>query len=127
MQVLLGVIFHLIGGFASGSFYMPYSKVRGWAWESYWIIGGSAGVLIGIAFAAITNLVSWYQSDKIALAAYRARPISPQQAPGLYQMVQRLCDRARLPMPALYVIPSNAANAFATGRDPEHAAVAVTQ
>lgn len=94
---------------------------------SYWIIGGSAGVLIGIAFAAITNLVSWYQSDKIALAAYRARPISPQQAPGLYQMVQRLCDRARLPMPALYVIPSNAANAFATGRDPEHAAVAVTQ
>jgi heat shock protein HtpX len=94
---------------------------------SYWIIGGSAGVLIGIAFAAITNLVSWYQSDKIALAAYRAQPISSQQAPGLYQMVQRLCDRARLPMPALYVIPSPAANAFATGRDPEHAAVAVTQ
>jgi len=94
---------------------------------SYWIIGGSAGVVTGIALAAITNLVSWYQSDKIALAAYRAQPISPQQAPGLYQMVQRLCDRARLPMPALYLIPSPAANAFATGRDPEHAAVAVTQ
>jgi heat shock protein HtpX len=94
---------------------------------SYWIIGGSAGVVTGIAIAAITNLVSWYQSDKIALAAYRAQPISPQQAPGLYQMVQRLCDRAGLPVPAIYIIPSPAANAFATGRDPEHAAVAVTQ
>ncbi|MGL5876844.1 MAG: M48 family metalloprotease [Xenococcaceae cyanobacterium] len=94
---------------------------------SYWILGGSAGVITGIAIAAITNLVSWYQSDKIALAAYRARPISPQQAPGLYQMVKRLCDRAKLPMPALYLIPSRAANAFATGRDPERAAVAVTE
>ncbi|OWY67289.1 protease HtpX [cyanobacterium TDX16] len=94
---------------------------------SYWILGGSAGVITGIAIAAITNLISWYQSDKIALAAYRAQPISPQQAPGLYQMVKRLCDRAELPMPALYLIPSRAANAFATGRDPEHAAVAVTE
>lgn len=94
---------------------------------SYWIIGGSAGVITGIAIAAVTNLVSWYQSDKIALAAYRAQPISPQQAPGLYQMVQRLCDRAGLPMPGVYIIPSPAANAFATGRDPEHAAIAVTE
>ncbi len=94
---------------------------------SYWIIGGSTGVIIGIALAAVTNFMSWYQSDKIALAAYRAQPISQNEAPGLYQMVQRLCDRGNLPMPAIYIVPSQAANAFATGRDPEHAAVAVTQ
>jgi len=94
---------------------------------SYWLIGGSTGVIAGIAIAAVTNLLSWYQSDKIALAAYRAQPISPNEAPGLYQMVQRLCDRAGLPMPAIFIVPSQAANAFATGRDPEHAAVAVTE
>jgi len=94
---------------------------------SYWIIGGITGVIIGIALAAVTNFMSWYQSDKIALAAYRAQPISQNEAPGLYQMVQRLCDRGNLPMPAIYIVPSQAANAFATGRDPEHAAVAVTQ
>jgi len=94
---------------------------------SYWIIGGSTGVIIGIALAAVTNFMSWYQSDKIALAAYRAQPISQNEAPGLYQMVQRLCDRGNLPMPAIFIVPSQAANAFATGRDPEHAAVAVTQ
>ncbi len=94
---------------------------------SYWIIGGSTGVMVGIALAAFTNLFSWYQSDKIALAAYRAQPISANEAPRLYQMVQRLCDRASLPMPAIFIVPTQAANAFATGRDPEHAAVAVTQ
>lgn len=94
---------------------------------SYWIIGGSTGVIAGIAIAAFTNLMSWYQSDKIALAAYRAQPISLNQAPGLYQMIQRLCDRANLPMPDIFIVPTQAANAFATGRDPEHAAVAVTE
>ncbi len=94
---------------------------------SYWLIGGSTGVIAGIVLAAVTNLLSWYQSDKIALAAYQAQPISPNEAPGLYQMVQRLCDRAGLPMPAIFIAPSQAANAFATGRDPEHAAVAVTE
>lgn len=94
---------------------------------SYWVIGGLGGVIIGIALAAVTNLMSWYQSDKIALAAYRAQPVSFNQAPELYQMVQRLCDRANLPMPGIYIVPSPAANAFATGRDPEHAAVAVTE
>ncbi|AFZ30893.1 Heat shock protein [Gloeocapsa sp. PCC 7428] len=94
---------------------------------SYWVIGGLGGVVIGIALAAVTNLMSWYQSDKIALAAYRAQPVSFNQAPELYQMVQRLCDRANLPMPGIYIVPSPAANAFATGRDPEHAAVAVTE
>jgi heat shock protein HtpX len=92
----------------------------------YWL-GGTGGALIGLIFAAATNLFSWYSSDKIALAAYQARPIAPQQAPELYAMVERLCQRADLPMPRLYVVPSSGANAFATGRDPNHAAVAVTQ
>ncbi|MBD2531036.1 zinc metalloprotease HtpX [Nostoc flagelliforme FACHB-838] len=94
---------------------------------SYWVIGGSGGLLIGIALAAVTNLFSWYQSDKIALAAYRAQPVSEREAPGLYRMVQRLSDRANIPMPRVYIVPSQGANAFATGRDREHAAVAVTE
>lgn len=94
---------------------------------SYWILGGWTGAFFGIALAAITNLGAWYFSDRIALATYGAQPVTPSQAPGLYQMVQRLCNKANLPMPALYIVPSPAANAFATGRDPEHAAVAVTE
>lgn len=94
---------------------------------SYWIIGGTTGVVMGVILAAVTNLGSWYFSDKIALAAYGAQPVSQSDAPKLYQMVQRLCDRANLPMPAIYIVPIPAANAFATGRDPDHAAVAVTQ
>ena len=94
---------------------------------SYWIIGGTAGLIIGIGLAAATNLFSWYQSDKIALGVYRARPVSQAQAPGLYRMVERLSQRANIPMPGIYIVPSQTANAFATGRDPEHAAVAVTE
>lgn len=94
---------------------------------SYWLIGGWTGAFIGVALAAVTNLGSWYYSDRIALAAYGAQPVSPDEAPGLYRMVQRLSNRANLPMPAVYIVPSPTANAFATGRDPEHAAVAVTE
>ncbi|MDF5736835.1 MULTISPECIES: zinc metalloprotease HtpX [unclassified Nostoc] len=94
---------------------------------SYWVIGGYSGLIIGIALAAVTNLFSWYQSDKIALAVYRAQSVSEREAPGLYRMVQRLSDRANIPMPKVYIVPSQGANAFATGRDPEHAAVAVTE
>lgn len=94
---------------------------------SYWIIGGTSGVMIGIGLAAVTNLFSWYQSDKIALAVYQAQPVSESQAPALYRMVQRLSQRANIPMPGVYIVPSQTANAFATGRDPEHAAVAVTE
>lgn len=90
-------------------------------------LGGSSGALIGLIFAAATNLFSWYSSDSIALAAYQAQPLAPEQAPDLYRMVQKLCDRANLPMPKLYLIPTAGANAFATGRDPQHAAVAVTE
>jgi heat shock protein HtpX len=91
------------------------------------IFGGSNGAVIGLAMAAVMNLGSWYFSDKIALAAYRAQPIEPQQAPEIYAMVERLTQRANLPMPKLYIIPTNSPNAFATGRDPHHAAVAVTE
>ncbi|MEM7712069.1 MAG: zinc metalloprotease HtpX [Cyanobacteria bacterium P01_A01_bin.68] len=94
---------------------------------SYWIFGGSAGLIIGIAIAAVTNLVSWYQSDKIALAAYRAQPVSASDAPGLHRMVERLSSRANIPTPRVYIVPGSNANAFATGRDPENAAVAVTE
>ena len=94
---------------------------------SYWVIGGTSGLIIGIGLAAVTNLFSWYQSDKIALAVYQAQPVSQSEAPGLYRMVQRLSDRANIPMPRVYIVPSQGANAFATGRDPEHAAVAVTE
>lgn len=94
---------------------------------SYWLIGGFPGALVGIVLATVTNLGSWYFSDQIALSAYGAQPVTPSQAPRLYRMVERLCDRALLPMPGIYIVPSPAANAFATGRDPEHAAVAVTQ
>jgi heat shock protein HtpX len=94
---------------------------------SYWIIGGTTGLFVGIGIAAATNLFSWYQSDKIALAAYGAKEVSEGEAPGLYRMVKRLSQRANLPMPRVYMVASPTANAFATGRDPEHAAVAVTQ
>ncbi|NET24002.1 M48 family metalloprotease [Okeania sp. SIO1I7] len=94
---------------------------------SYWLIGGPTGATLGLVLAAVMNLGSWFFSDKIALAAYNARPVSQAEAPALYNMVETLCDRARLPMPAVYIIPTAAANAFATGRDPHHAAVAVTE
>jgi len=93
---------------------------------SYWVFGGTGGLMIGIGLAAVTNLFSWYQSDEIALAVYRARAVSESEAPGLYRSVQRLSHRAQIPMPRVYIVPSQTANAFATGRDPEHAAVAVT-
>ena len=93
---------------------------------SYWVIGGTGGLVIGVGLAAATNLFSWYQSDKIALAVYNAQPVTAAEAPALYRIVQKLSTRANIPMPGVYIVPSPTANAFATGRDPEHAAVAVT-
>lgn len=93
----------------------------------YWIFGGTGGALLGLGAAAVMNFGSWFYSDQIALRAYRAQPVTPQQAPELYAMVQRLSQKADLPMPGVYVIPTQSTNAFATGRDPQHAAVAVTQ
>src|SRR5215211_4773469 len=89
-------------------------------------IGGIqiASVFLGIAL--LMNLIAFWFSDKIAIASAGAKPISESEAPGLYQMVRELTTRAELPMPRLYVIPSDQPNAFATGRTPKHAAVAVT-
>ena len=94
---------------------------------SYYLIGGSGGVILGIAIAAMTNLGSWFYSDKIALAAHKAQPVSRQEAPALYTMVEKLAAKADIPVPGVYILPTESANAFATGRDPEHAAVAVTK
>jgi heat shock protein HtpX len=91
------------------------------------LILGKSGALIGLVLAAVMNLGSWYFSDKIALAAYGAQSVSPSEAPQLYNMVETLAQRANLPMPGVYIIPTDSANAFATGRDPQHAAVAVTE
>jgi heat shock protein HtpX len=93
----------------------------------YAAFGGSSGALMGLMMAAVMNLGSWYFSDKIALAAYGAQPVTEAEAPDLHRIVKKLSDRAQIPMPAVYVVPNPAANAFATGRDPNHAAVAVTQ
>ncbi len=90
------------------------------------LIGGGALYLF-VAFAVIMNLVGYWFSDKIALAASRAQPVTEEEAPGLYRMVRDLTERAGLPMPRVYMIPSEQPNAFATGRNARHAAVAVTQ
>ncbi|MEB3293193.1 MAG: M48 family metalloprotease [Synechococcales bacterium] len=92
----------------------------------YAAFGGTSGALMGLMMAAVMNLGSWYFSDKIALAAYGAQPVTEAEAPDLHRLVKQLSDRAQIPMPALYVVPNPGANAFATGRDPNHAAVAVT-
>lgn len=90
-------------------------------------LGGSHGLVIAFVFAALMNLGSYWFSDKIVLAMYRARAVSEAEAPMLYRIVHNLAVRARMPMPRLYIIPSESPNAFATGRNPQHAAVAVTE
>jgi heat shock protein HtpX len=89
-------------------------------------IGGRNGLTIALVFAGIMNFVGYWFSDKIALSMSGAQPVSEAEAPDLYRIVRELCMRADLPLPRLYVIPSQTPNAFATGRDPQHAAVAVT-
>src|SRR3989338_4082048 len=91
------------------------------------LFGGSQGLVIAFVFAVLINFGSYWFSDKIVLAMYHAREVSGDDAPELYRTVQNLTVRAQLPMPRLYVIPSESPNAFATGRDPQHAAVAVTE
>src|SRR6266481_6318850 len=89
--------------------------------------GGQRGMLIGLIFAGVMNFGSYFFSDKIALATYRAQPVTRQQLPRAYQVVERLTQKAGLPMPRIYVIPSESPNAFATGRNPQHSSVAVTE
>ncbi len=90
------------------------------------IIGGRSGAMIAFALALLMNFVSYWFSDKIVLGMYGARPLSPGDAPELHRMVERLSERAGIPTPRLYVVPGDQPNAFATGRSPTHAAVAVT-
>ncbi|HEU5189579.1 MAG TPA: zinc metalloprotease HtpX [Methylomirabilota bacterium] len=90
-------------------------------------IGGQQGMLIALVMALVMNFVSYWFSDKMVLAMYRAQPVDEAAAPELYGVVRGLATRAQVPMPKVYIIPTDTPNAFATGRNPEHAAVAVTE
>jgi len=104
-MILLTVLFVLIGGW----------------------VGGRNGMIIALIFAGFMNFFSYFYSDKIVLAMYGARPLSQAEAPELYQIVDKLRRQANLPMPKIAIIPKSAPNAFATGRNPKNAVVAVTQ
>jgi heat shock protein HtpX len=90
-------------------------------------MGGEDGMLLAFVIAAVTNFIAYFFSDKIALASYRAQPVTREQLPRAYAIVERLTQKIGLPMPKIYVIPTDSPNAFATGRNPRHASVAVTQ
>lgn len=89
-------------------------------------LGGATGMIVALVIAAAMNLFSWWNSDKMVLRVHHARPVTREVAPDLFDAVGRLATRAGLPMPAVYIIDTAQPNAFATGRDPQHAAVAVT-
>lgn len=89
--------------------------------------GGENGMLLALALAAVMNFVSYFYSDKISLAMYRAQPVTREELPRAYAAVERLTQKIGIPMPKIYVIPNDSPNAFATGRNPQHASVAVTQ
>lgn len=90
-------------------------------------LGGEQGMVVAFALAMVMNFGSYWFSDRIVLAMYRAQPVDEAQAPGLYRIVRTLATRAGIPMPRVYLLPSDTPNAFATGRNPQHAAVAVTE
>lgn len=91
------------------------------------LVGGQAGMIYALFFAALMNFGAYFFSDKIVLAMYRAREVSEIEAPELHEIVGRLAKRAGIPKPKVYIIPTATPNAFATGRSPNHAAVAVTE
>src|SRR5580692_7084215 len=88
--------------------------------------GGQNGMMLALAVAVALNFGAYFFSDKIALATYRAQPVTREQLPRAYEIVERLTQKIGLPMPKIYVIPTESPNAFATGRNPSHASVAVT-
>src|SRR5271165_811664 len=90
-------------------------------------LGGPNGMLLALGIAVVTNFVAYFFSDKIALAMYRAQPVTREQLPRAYQVVERLTQKIGIPMPKMYVIPTDSPNSFATGRNPQHASVAVTE
>src|SRR6266705_4842780 len=91
------------------------------------IFGGQNGMFLALIIAAVFNFVSYFFSDKLALAMYHAQPVTREELPRAYQIVERLTQKIGIPMPKIYVIPTESPNAFATGRNPSHASVAVTQ
>ncbi len=91
------------------------------------LFGGRTGLVIGFAFALVMNGLSYWYSDKIVLMAHRARPLSMEEAPYVHEIVERLARKAGIPKPRIYLVPTMAPNAFATGRNPRHAVVAVTE
>jgi len=90
-------------------------------------LGGQNGMVMAFVLALVMNFGSYWFSDKIVLAMYRAQPVDEAAAPALYRIVRTLATRAGIPMPKVYIIPGEAPNAFATGRNPQHAAIAVTE
>lgn len=90
------------------------------------LAGGQRGMLFALILAGVMNFVAYFFSDKIAIMSSGAQPVTREQLPRVYQIVERLCAKTGLPMPKLYVIPTESPNAFATGRNPQHASVAVT-
>src|SRR3990170_5876841 len=89
--------------------------------------GGQRGMLVAFVLALLMNFASYWFSDKMVLAMYGAQPVEEAAAPGLHAILRRLTTRAGIPMPRVYLIRADTPNAFATGRDPQHAAVAVTE
>lgn len=92
-----------------------------------YLFGGTQGLTIALGFSLLLNFLTYWYSDKFVLLMYRAQPISKTQAPDLHKMIESITKSANLPKPKIYLIPSENPNAFATGRNPKHAAVAVTQ
>ena len=91
------------------------------------MMGGAQGMMIALVMAGVMNFVSYFYSDQLVLRHYNAVPVTRQEASGLYAIVERLSAKANLPLPQVYIIPDSTPNAFATGRNPSHAAVAVTE
>src|SRR5882757_2078588 len=89
-------------------------------------VGGQNGMLLALALSVAFNFGSYFFSDKLALAMYRAQPVTREELPRAYEVVERLTAKQGLPMPKIYVLPTESPNAFATGRNPQHASVAVT-
>lgn len=90
------------------------------------LLGGQVGLFIALVIAIVMNFSAYWFSDKWILSIYNAQPVSPEDAPELYQIVQELAQKGQMPMPRLYIVDDPSPNAFATGRNPDHAAVAVT-
>ncbi|HTK83385.1 MAG TPA: zinc metalloprotease HtpX [Bacteroidota bacterium] len=91
------------------------------------LVGGGQGMMIAFVVSLLMNFASYWFSDKIVLMMYRAREVTQSEAPKLYGIVARVASQVQLPMPKIYIIPGESPNAFATGRDPQHAAVAATE